>query len=459
MVNDYQITIIGGGPGGYVAAIKAAQLGQKVCLVEEAAVGGTCLNVGCIPTKTLIKTANLYSEIKEAEKFAIEGINLDTLSVSMPKLQARKQGVVKQLVGGIGALLQMNGVKAIAGHASFVDGNTIEVNGEKITSDYFIIATGSRIFMPPFINTEKAAEVMTSNEALDLDHVPASIAIIGGGVIGIEFAYLLNKLGSKVTVLELMENILPMVDSEVSGLVKRHLTRQGVTIINGAMVEKIEGNTLSYKLKDENKTVEADTFLMAVGRLPNTQGLNVEVLGLNMEKGAIQTDSGLRTNVENIYAIGDVNGKVMLAHTAEHEGIIAVENILGGSEEIDYQQIPSCIYLEPEISSIGLTEAQAKEAYGDVKVGRFPMAANGKSLVEGDTTGMIKVIIGQKGEILGAHLFCKHATDMIAEISTAMAAGANAEDIIHAVHPHPTVSEAVPEAFMSAYFGKAIHAR
>ena len=256
-----------------------------------------------------------------------------------------------------------------------------------------------------------------------------------------------------------MDHILPMVDAEVSDLVKRHLIRQGVTIINSAKVEKIEGNTLSYQLEEENKTVDAETFLMAVGRLPNTQGLNVEVLGLEMRKGAIVTDAGLHTNVANIYAIGDVNGKVMLAHTAEHEGIIAVANILGGDEEIDYEEIPSCIYLEPEISSIGLTEAQARERYGDVKVGRFPMAANGKSLVEGDITGMIKVIIDQYGHIIGAHLFCKHATDMIAEISVAMAAGASAEDIIHAVHPHPTVSEAVPEAFMSAYFGKSIHAR
>lgn len=454
---EYDVIVIGGGPGGYVAAIKAAQQGKKVCLVEEATVGGTCLNVGCIPTKTLIKTANLYSQIKEVEKFAIEGLSPDMFNVSMLKLQARKKEIIKQLVGGIGFLLQSNKVKTIAGHACFENSNSIIVNGEVITSEYFIIATGSRSFIPPFIDMGKTAEVMTSTEALNVDHVPDSIVIIGGGVIGIEFAYLFHKLGSKVTVLELMDNILPMVDEEVSDLVKRNLERQGVTIITGAKVEKIEGNTLSYQLYEGNNTVDADTFLVSVGRLPNTEGLNAEMLGLKMEKGAIGTDCGLRTNIENIYAIGDVNGKSMLAHTAEHEGIIAVENILGGKEEINYEHIPSCIYLEPEVASIGMTEAQAREAYGDIRIGRFLMAANAKSLVECDSEGMIKVILDQHGKIIGAHLFCQHATDMIAEVSTAMTLGANARDIIKAVHPHPTVSEAIPEAFMSALSGKAIH--
>ena len=456
---DYEVTVIGAGPGGYETAIKSAQLGKKTCIIESTYFGGTCLNVGCIPTKALIKTADVLSEIKEASAFAIEGIDPTKVTVDMKKLQARKATVVKTLVNGVRLLLRGNKVTVVEGHASFVDPHTVSVGDKQITSETFIIATGSSVFMPPFITLEGNNNILTSTEALDLDHVSRSVAVIGGGVIGVEFAYLLNKLGSKVTVLELVDHILPMVDPEVSALAQKRMAKEGVTFHLGAKVSKVKDNTVYYELGGQECQVQADMVLMAVGRVPNTEGLNAQGIGLEFDRKAIKTDLHLRTNLPNIYAIGDVNGKVMLAHTASHEGMVALEDLCGHSVEMNYDRIPSCIYLDPEIACIGLTEAQAREKYGDaVKVGRFNMAANGKSLVEGDTDGLFKVIVeGETGEILGVHLYGKHVTDMIGEVSAAMTAEATAEELIHAVHPHPTINEALGETFMAAWNGKAIN--
>ena len=456
---DYEVAVIGAGPGGYETAIKAAQMGKKTCIVESTYFGGTCLNVGCIPTKALIQTAELYSKIKESAKFAIEGVDADKLSVDMKKLQARKGTVVKTLVNGVKGLLRGNKVTAIQGHASFVDAHTLAVGDEKITAENVIIATGSSVFMPPFIAQEGANNMLTSTEALDLDHVPASIAVIGGGVIGVEFAFLLNKLGSKVTVLELMDHILPMVDTEVSRLAQKRMTKEGITFHLGAKVGKVKDNTVYYELDGKQCEVKADAVLMAVGRTPNTEGLNAEGVGIEFDRKAIKTDSHMRTNIPGVYAIGDVNGKVMLAHTASHEGMVAVANICGHDEEMRYDRIPSCIYLDPEIACIGLTEDQAREKYGDnLKIGKFNMVANGKSLIAGDTDGLFKVIVtADTGEILGVHLYGQHVTDMIGEISVAMNAKATAEEIIGSIHPHPTVNEALGEAFMAAWNGRAIN--
>ena len=407
---DYDVVVIGAGPGGYETAIKAAQCGKKTCIIEGAGFGGTCLNVGCIPTKALIQTADVYHKVKDAARFAVTGVEADKIAVDMAALQARKKAVVKTLVNGVKGLLRGNKVTVVEGMASFADTHTLSVDGRSITGANIIIATGSSVFMPPFIALEGENHLLTSTEALDLDQVPASVTVIGGGVIGVEFAYLLNRLGSKVTVLDLMDHILPMV-------------------------------------------------LMAVGRVPNTQGLNAEGIGIEFDRKAIRTDAHMRTNIPHIYAIGDVNGKVMLAHTASHEGMVAVADICGQGEEMRYDRIPSCVYLEPEIACIGLTEAQAREKYGDgLKIGRFNMAANGKSLIAGDTDGLFKVIVAaDTGEILGAHLYGQHVTDMIGEISAAMAAEGTAEELIHAIHPHPTVNEALGEAFMAAWNGRAIN--
>ena len=419
---DYEVIVIGAGPGGY-------------------------------------ETANLYTEMKEAEKFAIFGVDQSALKVDMKKLQDRKNGVVTTLTTGVQGLLRANKVSIINGHASFVDTHTIEVEGKTYTSDYFIIATGSNTFMPPFIPLEGNTNVITSREALNIDKLPESIAIIGGGVIGIEFAHVFSHLGSKVTVLELMDHILPMVDEEVSDMAKKRMEKNGVVFCNGAKVQKVKDNSVIYEYNGEQKAVEAEVVLMAVGRVANTDGLNTEGIGIEFEKKAIKTDGHMHTNIPNIYAIGDVNGKVMLAHTASHEGFVAVADICGEADhEMDYGRIPSCIYLDPEIACIGLTEKQAKEKGYDIQVGKFPMMANGKSLVEGDTDGIVKVILDKElGEILGVHLYGKHVTDMIGEISVAMNLEATAEEVIGAIHPHPTVSEAMPEAFMAAFYGRAIN--
>jgi dihydrolipoamide dehydrogenase len=455
---DYDITIIGGGPGGYVAAIKAAQMGKKTCIIEKSHFGGTCLNEGCIPTKALIKTVNMLEEIKRSADFGIEGIEADKVRVSMDKLQKRKAGVVKQLVGGVQGLLRANQVTVINGSASFLDENTVLAGDRKITSEYFIIATGSDSLMPAFIEYEGKTNIITSREALNLDSVPESAAIIGGGVIGIEFAYILSLLGVKVTVLELMNNILPMIDEEISGLARKKLEQHGVVFVTGAKVEKISGDDVIYEYLGERKSQKAEVVLMAIGRVPYTDGLQAETIGIEFNRKAIKVDEYLRTNIPNIYAIGDVNGTSMLAHTASHEGITAVGNITGQQEKMSYDFIPSCIYMEPEISAIGLTEKQAREKYENIRVGKFPMVANGKSLIEGDSSGLMKVIVDEDlGEILGVHIFAHHATDMISELSIAMNLEATAEEIIHAIHPHPTVSEGIPEAFMASV-GKAIHA-
>lgn len=454
---DYDITVIGGGPGGYVAAIKAAQMGKRTCIVEKTHFGGTCLNEGCIPTKALIKTVNVLEEIKKSAEFAIEGVDVSKISVSMEKLQKRKNNVVNQLVGGVQGLLRANKVTVIKEGASFIDANTIQAGDNRITSEHFIIATGSDTLMPSFIAYEGNTNIITSKEALNLDDIPKSVAIIGGGVIGIEFAYIFSLLGVKVTVFELMENILPMIDEEISVLARKKLEQQGVVFLTGAKVETISGNAVIYEYQGSKDSKEAEVVLMAIGRAPYTEGLNAEAIGIEFDRKAIKTDEYLRTNVPNIYAIGDVNGTSMLAHTASHEGIIAVQNIAGHQEKMNYDRIPSCIYIEPEISAIGLTEKQAREMHGSVRVGKFPMIANGKSLIEGETSGLMKVIIDDDlGEILGVHIFAHHATDMISELSVAMNMEATADEVIHAIHPHPTVSEAIPEAFMASV-GKAIH--
>ncbi|MBS4959911.1 MAG: dihydrolipoyl dehydrogenase [Clostridiales bacterium] len=455
---DYEVAVIGGGPGGYVAAIKAAQAGKKTVIIEKEHYGGTCLNIGCIPTKTLIKTVNVYEEVKNASKFAVEGVEPSAIRINVDKMQARKNAVVKQLVTGVKGLLKGNKVTTIQAEASFIDKNTIKAGDQTITADYIIIATGSETFMAPFIAREGDTNIITSKEALSINYIPESISIIGGGVIGIEFAYIFAMMGTKVYVLELMDKILPMVDAEVSDMARKKLEKLGVTFYTGAKVKKISGKNTCYELDGKESSIETELVLMSVGRVAEYQALNVSAASIEVYKKGIKTDEYLRTNVPNIYAIGDVNGKSMLAHTASHEGMIAVENICGKQSKISYDFIPSCIYLEPEIACIGMTEAQAREKCKNVKIGKFPLVGNGKALVEGESTGMIKVIIdGDLGEILGVHIFGVHATDMISEIAVAMTMEATAQEIIESVHPHPTVAEIIPEAFMAATTGKAVH--
>ncbi len=453
---DYDVAVIGGGPGGYVAAIAAAKEGKKTCLFEERRVGGVCLNEGCIPTKALLKSAAVLRTIKEAKNFGVCANLSDEIQIDMIAVQNRKNAVINQLVGGMEFLLKANKVEVFNSSASFSDSHTLKYDKGEVSADNIIIASGSKVFRLP-IEIAEDAKVFTSRELLDLDYLPKQVAIIGGGVVGVEFAFFLAGAGVKVTILELMNEILPMVDAEVISQVRNVLKRNGIQVITDAAVKRIERDHVIYVEKDEKKTVAADFTVMAAGRVPRTAGLNLEAVGIEMNKRAVAADEYLRTNVPHIYAIGDVNGKSMLAHTASKEAEVAVHNICGQKEEMDYRFIPSCIYLSPEIACVGITEIEAQKQGKNVRIGKFPLSANGKALIEGEPAGVIKVIIDKDTDkILGVHIFGVHSTDMISGLTIAMTNGLKATDIIASVFPHPTVSEIIHEACLAAY-GKAIH--
>ncbi|MBR0599222.1 dihydrolipoyl dehydrogenase [Sinanaerobacter chloroacetimidivorans] len=454
--NDFDIIVIGGGPGGYVAAIKAAQLGKRTAIIEEDSFGGVCLNRGCIPTKVLLRSAEALKEVKESEKFGVTGVPAESARLDMKLVQRRKSGVVSQLVGGVNGLLKANGVSIFQGTGEILDHHTIKVGDHIITTEYLIIATGSVVKHLP-VPADPEMNLITSNEALNLTEIPENIVIIGGGVIGIEFAYFLASIGSKVTVVEFLDRILPMVDEEITDQVSAMLKAMGVTIHTGAKVTAITKHAVEFEKAGNPESVETSSVLMAVGRIPNLSGIDCQGLNIKTERGAIVTDLTLKTSVDNIYAIGDVNGKAMLAHTASMEAVIAVENICGHAGKMSYDTIPSAIYLQPEIACVGLTEAQAKAKYGKVKVGKFPLLANGKAKVAGEERGLIKVIVEpQFHEVVGVHLYCIHATDMIAEAVLAMNLESTAEEVAKTIHPHPTVSEVYHEAFHAA-LDQAIH--
>lgn len=453
---DYDIAVIGGGPGGYVAAIKAAQMGKNTVIIEKEKFGGTCLNVGCIPTKALLRSAEALKEVKESSKFGIINLETSDAALDLGKVQMRKKSVVDQLVSGVQGLLKKNGATVEHGEGKLIDRNTVEIGGKKITAENIIIATGSKVKELPVAIDEKMP-VLTSTEMLDIETAPEKVAVIGGGVIGIEFAYFLASIGVKVAVVEFLDRILPMVDEEITAQVTAQLTDMGIEIYTGAKVTEITATAVNFEKNGKTSSIECDQVLMAVGRAPALTGIDTESLGIKTERNAIVTDKTLRTSVPNIYAIGDVNGKSMLAHTASMEGVVAVENICGKKTEMDYDKIPSAIYIQPEIASVGLTEKQAAEKYGKVNVGKFPLIANGKAKVEGEERGIVKVIAEPKyGEIVGVHMYCLHATDMIAEAAAAMKLECTAEELSMVVHPHPTVSEVMHEA-MHAVCGSAIH--
>lgn len=453
---DYEIAVIGGGPGGYVAAIKAAQMGKRIVIIEKEHFGGTCLNVGCIPTKALLRSAEVLKEVKECAEFGVIHVETGEAGLDLAKVQERKRGVVAQLVKGVEGLLKGNGAVIENGDGTLLDSHTIRVGKKEITAENIVIATGSQAKSLP-IDIDPAAVVLTSTEMLDIDKAPKSMVVIGGGVIGVEFAYFLASIGVKVAIVEFLDRILPMVDEEITTQVTGHLQEMGIEIHTSAKVTAITADAVKFEKDGKESSIECEQILMAVGRAPSLAGIDTEALGIKTERGAIVTDRTLRTSVPNIYAIGDVNGKAMLAHTASMEGIVAVENICGEKAEMDYDKIPSAIYIQPEIASVGLTEKQAAEKYGKVKVGKFPLMANGKAKVAGEERGLVKVIAEPKyGEIVGVHLYCLHATDMISEAVVAMKLESTAEEVAMAIHPHPTVSEIMHEA-MHAVNGRAIH--
>jgi dihydrolipoamide dehydrogenase len=452
---DYDVFVIGGGPGGYVAAIRAAQLGLRTAIAEKDRFGGVCLNRGCIPTKTFLRSLEVLNEVRDAEDFGIKGIKSDNAVLDMKRVQARKKKITGELVAGVGGLLKKNGVDIFTGEAGVPDRHTVTVAGKTLSAENIIIASGSEIKgLPAGIISKK--DILTSDTVLDIEKIPDEITVIGGGIIGVEFAYFFAGAGAKVTIVEFLDRILPTIDAEIADMAAKDLKALGIVIHTGAKVTGITEESVEFEKDGKKEKVSAKNVLMAVGRVPRLT-VDVEKLGIRTERGAIVTDEKLRTSVPNIYAIGDVNGKHMLAHVASAEGVTAAENIAGGDVSMKYGAVPGAIYIKPEIASVGLSEADARTQYGDIRVGRFPMAANGKSKVEGDARGLAKVITDAKyGEILGVHLYCHRATDMIAEAVAAMNAEATSEDLVRSIHPHPTVSEAVQEAFHAA-LGGAIH--
>lgn len=454
---DYDVIILGGGPGGYVAAIKAAQSGLKTALVEARNIGGICLNEGCIPTKTLLRTAKLFSDIQDAARY---GILLDPTGprIDWPALMARKDSVVSQLVGGVRQLLKHNGVDVVNGFGTALDPHTVQVGERKLTGRHLIVATGSSPAMPDMPGLAQAREmgiVIDSSDILVLPKLPQRLIILGGGVIAVEFATLFSGLGTEVVMVQRSPEILKGLDADVRKTLQRHLVKTGVKLHHSTAVKSINGHTVTLETPAGTLVETADHILVSTGRTANMKG--IEALGLKTAKGFVETDSRLRTNVPGVYAIGDINGKFMLAHVASAEGLAAIDNILGKETEINYDRVPSCIYSFPEVGAAGLTEEEARSRGHDVIISQFPLSANGKALAEGESLGFVKIVAdSQYGEVLGIHIVASHATDMIAEAVAVLELEGTVHDLARTVHPHPTLSEIVMEAAHGAV-DKPIH--
>lgn len=452
------LIVIGGGPGGYVAAIRGAQLGMKVTLIEADAVGGTCLNRGCMPTKALLHSAEVY---ELATHSAGIGIVANDVSVDWNAVQNARAGVTKKLTDGVKALIKANKITLISGKASFADPKTVSVGCRILTAGKIIIASGSAPIVPPIKGISECGAVIDSTACLQLDHVPESLLVIGGGVIGLELGSVYARFGSKVTVVEMSPKLLPLMDSELTAMVRRQLETKGMEILTESKVVSVEscgaGGRVHIECPNGERTVEAEKILLCVGRKPNIEGLGLEKAGVKTERGYIQVNDRMETSVPGIYAVGDCNGKLMLAHAAMAMGETAAENAAGGSKTFIAAYSPSCAYIGPELAGVGYTEEQLKEKGVDYKVGRFVTAANGRSLVSGHVDGMVKIIAGEKyGEILGVHIMAPSATELIEEAALAIRLEATVDELVDTIHCHPTVSEALREAAL-AVDGRAIH--
>lgn len=473
MANEYDLVILGGGTGGYVAAIHASKLGMKVAIVEKEKLGGTCLHKGCIPSKALLRSAEIYKQTKEASAF---GIETNEPTINFTNVQKRKNSIVQTLYQGVNGLMKkgkidvFEGVGRMLGPSIFspISGGTISVeyeNGDENTMlvpKNVLIATGSTPKSLP--NLEIDGElVMSSDEALEMKELPGSIIIIGGGVIGIEWASMLADFGVDVTVIEYLDHILPTEDKDIVKELEKHLKKKGITFVKGAKVlpetlQKEKGVIIEAEVTDEKQTFQADKMLVSVGRKPNTADIGIENTDIVIEKDAIQTNNIFQTKESHIYAIGDVIGGMQLAHVASQEGVTAVNHMIDNDPlPIDEKTIPACIYSNPEVASVGLTEDKAKETTSDIKIGKFPFKAVGKSLVHGDSEGFVKIIADKNSDdILGVHMVGPHVTDMISEAGLAKVLDATPWEIGETIHPHPSLSEAMKEAAL-AVDGNQIH--
>lgn len=458
---QYDVSVIGGGPGGYVAAIRAAQLGMKVGLMERDRLGGICLNWGCIPSKALLRSAEIYNTFKKAGDF---GFSYTDLKFDFGKIIKRSRDVADRISKGVEYLMKKNKIEVISGTGRLTGKNSIEVNKDgkildTIKTKYTILATGGRPRTIPGATIDRK-KIITSTEAMTLSELPKSLLVIGGGAIGIEFAYFYNSFGTKVTVIEMLPSVLPKEDKEITKLLESSLKRQGIEILTNAKVESVVvGNDVTLKVttKDGTNDLKGEIALMAVGVQGNVESLGLETIGVKVEKAAIVVDKFGKTTIDGIYAIGDVSGPPWLAHAASRQGIVAVEHFAGKSMHgFDRTNIPSCTYCHPQVASVGMTEEAALAAGYKIKIGRFPFRPLGKAMATGETEGIVKLIFDEKyGELLGAHILGAEATELIAELGLARALEATYEEIHRTMHAHPTLSEAIMEAAGDA-FGLAI---
>ena len=464
--NNFDVTVLGGGPGGYVAAIRAAQLGLKTALVEKddgsgiAGLGGVCLNWGCIPSKSLLKNAELVNQVNDSEKW---GISFDNVTFDFPKAIARSRDVSKQLTQGIEYLIKKNKIQLYKDEGLLESGTEISLksSGDKVSSKNIILATGARPRSLPNLEIDQKT-IITSREALELDALPKGIGIVGAGAIGVEFAYLFNAYGVEVTIFEVQDHLVPNEDVSISEELERVFKSRGIGFELGAKVSKTEvdggGVKVEYEVNGEQKSYSAEKILLAVGVQANTDNLGLENANIELDNGFIKINESMQTSAPNIFAVGDVTGKLMLAHVASTQGVIAAETI-GGTESspINYTDMPRCTYCQPQIASIGLTERQAKEEGHNIKTSQFPFKAVGKAISIGDSEGFVKMIADQdSGELLGAHMIGPEVTEMIAEVGLLKYLEGTDIEIAELTHAHPTLSEAIKEAALSLNNG-AIH--
>lgn len=452
------VLVIGGGPGGYVAAIRAAQLGAKVTLAERAEIGGTCLNRGCMPTKALLHSSEVYELATNSADIGIIGRDV---AVDWPRVQATRQSVSDKLTGGVRALMRANKVTVVEGEAKFTGPKTVKVGDKTLNPDKIIIAVGSKPVMPPIPGLKECPACIDSTACLKLDHIPESLVVIGGGVIGVELGSVYRRFGSKVSVLELQDRILPQMDGELAELAAAQLVAEGMDLRTGAKVTRVDtttnGAAVHAEIGGKDTVFEAEKVLVCVGRSPNLEGLGLDKAGIAVEGGFIKVDKRLETSVPGVFAVGDCSGRLMLAHAAMAMGEAAAENAMGGEAGFDEDMSPACAYVGPEIAGVGYTEERAKELGIEYIVGRFPTSANGRSLVSGCTGGLIKVLAGPKfGEILGVHILAPSATELIEEAALAIRLEATLDELTDTIHCHPTVAEALREAALAAQ-KRAIH--
>ena len=454
---NFDIIIIGSGPGGYVTAIRASQLGFKTAIVEKESLGGVCLNWGCIPTKALLKSAQVFDYINHAKSY---GIEVKKATINFNSIIERSRNVANGMSKGVDFLMKKNKIKVIKGFGKIKQGGKVEVINEnekqEISGKHIIIATGGKSRELPNLKQD-GKKIIGYREAMTLNKMPKKMVIVGSGAIGSEFAYFYRSMGTEVTIIEYMENIVPLEDSDISKELKRSFKKYGINVLTNSNVEKVElANEICKTHVKSNKgleIIESDIVLSAVGIEANIEGIGLEEVGIKTEKGKILVDNYYKTNIDGYYAIGDVLPNQALAHVASAEGILCVEKIAGHNPEIiDYNNIPNCTYCSPEIASVGMTEEKAKSAGYDLKIGKFPFSASGKASAAGHKNGFVKVIFDAKyGELLGCHMIGHNVTEMIAEIIVARKLETTGSEILKAIHPHPTMSEAIMEAVADAY--------